>query len=162
MSSRRPLVKAPSPVEGLRVANQKRISRVDAFAFGLLPCLSVTAIAAFTWAWVRTGSWFSHPGTLLVLSFIVFFKIANSQARWATLLFMSVPKSSPRFGVALAEHHGALVAVIRSEPLSTSLFDTLMTALDALGARPAVEVLQRACAPWPRGNRGRVPSETVP
>jgi hypothetical protein len=96
MSSRRPLAKAPSPVEGLRVANQKRFSRIDAFAFSLLPCLSVTAITAFTWAWVRTGSWFSHPGTLLVLSFIVFFKIANSQAKWATLLFMRVPKPMTR------------------------------------------------------------------
>src|SRR2546426_3671046 len=48
---------------------------------------------------------------------------------------------TPAVRAALAEHHAALVALIRSGPSSTSSFDTLMTALDGLGARPPAEVL---------------------
>ncbi len=43
---------------------------------------------------------------------------------------------------ALAEHHAALVALIRSGPSTPSLFDTLLTGLDGLEARPPAEVLQ--------------------
>ncbi len=49
---------------------------------------------------------------------------------------------TPALHAALAEHHAALIALIRSGPTSTSSFDILMTALDGLGARPAAEVLQ--------------------
>src|SRR5437899_2020603 len=49
---------------------------------------------------------------------------------------------TPAVRAALAEHHAALIALIRSGPTSTSSFDTLMTALDGLGARPPAEVLQ--------------------
>ncbi len=49
---------------------------------------------------------------------------------------------SPALRAALAEHHAALVALIRSGPSSTSLFDTLLTGLDGLGARPPAEILQ--------------------
>src|SRR3989441_2646015 len=48
---------------------------------------------------------------------------------------------TPAVRAALAEHHAALVALIRSGPSSTSSFDTLMTALDGLGARRPGEVL---------------------
>src|SRR5207245_2046268 len=40
------------------------------------------------------------------------------------------------------EHHSALIALIHSRPSSTSSFDTLLTRLDGLGARPPAEVLQ--------------------
>jgi uncharacterized protein DUF3631 len=43
---------------------------------------------------------------------------------------------------ALAEHRAALVTLIRSGPSSTSSFDTLLSGLDGLGARPAAEILQ--------------------
>src|SRR5437899_721520 len=48
---------------------------------------------------------------------------------------------TPAVRAALTEHHAALVALIRSGPSSTSAFDTLLTALDGLGARPPAEVL---------------------
>src|SRR5262249_25831321 len=48
---------------------------------------------------------------------------------------------TPAVRAALTEHHAALVALIRSGPSSTSLFDTLLTGLDELGARPSAEVL---------------------
>src|SRR5213593_4432666 len=49
---------------------------------------------------------------------------------------------SPALRAALTEHHAALVGLIRSGPSSTSSFDTLLTGLDDLGARPAAEILQ--------------------
>jgi hypothetical protein len=49
---------------------------------------------------------------------------------------------SPVLRAALAEHHSALVAVIRSGSSSTSSFDTLLTGLDGLGTRPPAELLQ--------------------
>src|SRR5262247_1851431 len=49
---------------------------------------------------------------------------------------------SPALGAALSEHHAALVALIRSGPCATSSFDSLLTGLDGLGARPPAEVLQ--------------------
>src|SRR5215813_12310750 len=49
---------------------------------------------------------------------------------------------TPAVSAALAEHHAALVALIRSGPSSTSSFDTLLAGLNGLGARPAAEVLQ--------------------
>jgi uncharacterized protein DUF3631 len=48
---------------------------------------------------------------------------------------------TPALSAALTEHHAALVALIRSGPSSTSAFDTLLTGLDGLGARPPAEVL---------------------
>jgi len=49
---------------------------------------------------------------------------------------------TPAVRAALAEHHAALVALIRSRPSSTSSFDTLLSGLDGLGARPPAELLQ--------------------
>jgi putative DNA primase/helicase len=49
---------------------------------------------------------------------------------------------TPTLRAALVEHQAALVALIRSGPSSTSAFDTLLTGLDGLGARPPAELLQ--------------------
>jgi len=49
---------------------------------------------------------------------------------------------TPALRAALAEHHAALVAFIRSGPRAPSSFDTLMTALDGVGPRPPVDLLQ--------------------
>src|SRR5438093_13119824 len=49
---------------------------------------------------------------------------------------------TPAVRAALAEHHAALVALIRSGPSSPSSFDTLLAGLAGLGARPPAEVLQ--------------------
>src|SRR5262245_59510974 len=61
---------------------------------------------------------------------------------------------SPALGAALSEHHAALVALIRSGPCATSSFDSLLTGLDDLGARPPAELLQerlRTLADGPAG-----------
>jgi len=42
---------------------------------------------------------------------------------------------TPALRAALAEHHAALVALIRSGPSSTSSFDTLLAGLAGLAAR---------------------------
>src|SRR5215813_538860 len=49
---------------------------------------------------------------------------------------------TPAGRAAVAEHYAALVALIRSGPSVTPSFDTLMSGLDDLGARPPAEVLQ--------------------
>src|SRR5262249_32766349 len=49
---------------------------------------------------------------------------------------------TPAVRAALAEHYAGLVALIRSGPSVTSSFDTLLSGLDDLGARPPAEVLQ--------------------
>jgi hypothetical protein len=48
---------------------------------------------------------------------------------------------TPALRAALAGHHAALVALIRSEPSATSSLEVLMTAFDGVGARPSAEVL---------------------
>src|SRR5262249_36786069 len=69
---------------------------------------------------------------------------------------------TPAVRAALAEHHAALVVLIRSGPSMTSSFDTLLSGLDDLGARPAAarcaclppRTTPRSllsCAPAPRG-----------
>jgi len=49
---------------------------------------------------------------------------------------------TPAVHAALAEHHAALVALIRSGPTSTSSFDTLLAELDGLEAHPPAKALQ--------------------
>jgi len=49
---------------------------------------------------------------------------------------------TPAGRAAVAEHYAALVALIRSGPSVTSSFDTLLSGLDDLGARPPAEVLR--------------------
>src|SRR3989442_7168072 len=64
---------------------------------------------------------------------------------------------TPALRAALAEHDAALVALIRSGPSSTSSFDTLMTALDGLGARPPADVLQERLRTLAAGLAGADP-----
>jgi uncharacterized protein DUF3631 len=58
---------------------------------------------------------------------------------------------------ALAEHHAALVALIRSGPSSTSAFDILLTELDGLETRPPAEVLQERLHALAEGLAGADP-----
>src|SRR5207245_9168208 len=61
---------------------------------------------------------------------------------------------TPAVRAALAEHHAALVALIPSRPSSTSSFDTLLSGLDGLGARPPAELLQERLRPLADGPAG--------
>jgi hypothetical protein len=64
---------------------------------------------------------------------------------------------TPAVRAALAEHHAALVALIRSGPSSTSSFDTLLAGLDGLGARPPAEVLHECLRTLADGLAGADP-----
>src|SRR5713101_2563034 len=64
---------------------------------------------------------------------------------------------SPALRAALTEHHAALVVLIRSGPSSTSSFDTLLTGLDGVGARPAAEVLHERLRTLAAGLAGADP-----
>ena len=64
---------------------------------------------------------------------------------------------TPAVRAALAEHHAALVALIPSRPSSTSSFDTLLSGLDGLGARPPAELLQERLRTLADGLAGEDP-----
>jgi Protein of unknown function (DUF3631) len=64
---------------------------------------------------------------------------------------------TPAVRAALAEHHVALVALIRSGPSAPSSFATLLTGLDDLGARPPTEVLHERLQALAEGLAGADP-----
>jgi cellulose synthase/poly-beta-1,6-N-acetylglucosamine synthase-like glycosyltransferase len=65
-----------------------------------LTCLSAAAILYFLAHWFSFRDWLAHPGSFLILTLIVIFKLANSQARWFTLPFMKKPRPiAPRVGL---------------------------------------------------------------
>ncbi len=116
------------PVAGRGVARERRFTGADTIAFALLTCLSTAAIAYFTARWFSFGDWLTHPGTFLVLTFIVFFRIANHQVRWFTLPFMTRPRTiAPREGLKVAV---VTTMVPGAEPLE--MLDETVRALVAL------------------------------
>src|SRR5262245_53474909 len=64
---------------------------------------------------------------------------------------------TPAVHAGLAEHHTALVALIRSGPSATSSVDGLMTAFDGVGARPSAEVLHERLRTLAAGLAGADP-----
>ena len=62
----------------MSISREKRFTRADTITFALLTCASTLVIFSFTARWFSSGNWLTHPGGFLVLTFIVFFKIANS------------------------------------------------------------------------------------
>jgi cellulose synthase (UDP-forming) len=82
---------------------EKLFTRTDNITFALLTCLSVTAIVSFLVYWFSFGDWLTHPGSFLILTFIVSFKVASSLARWFILPFMKRPWTmAPRNGLKVA------------------------------------------------------------
>jgi len=76
----------------MNVVKERLFTHTDNIAFVLLSCLSASAIASFITHWFSFGDWFAHTGSFLILTLIVFFKVANSLARWFTLPFMKWPR----------------------------------------------------------------------
>ncbi len=87
----------------MTVIKEKVFTRIDNVVFALLTGLSAAAIAHFLAHWLSFGDWRTHPGTFLILTFIVFFKVANSLARWFTLPLMKRPHvTAPSNGLKVA------------------------------------------------------------
>ncbi|MCI0336975.1 MAG: glycosyltransferase [Acidobacteria bacterium] len=87
----------------LSVVKEKLLTRTDNITFILLTCLSVAAIVSFLVQWLSFGDWRTHLGSFLILTFIVFFRVANSLARWFILPFMKRPRRmEPREGLKVA------------------------------------------------------------
>src|SRR5262245_60445251 len=87
----------------MSVVKEKRFTPIDIIVFSSLTCLSLAVIAYFTFYWFSFRDWLTHPVSFLVLTFIVFFKVANSLAKWFTLPFMTRPQRvTPREGLKVA------------------------------------------------------------
>jgi cellulose synthase (UDP-forming) len=111
----------------MKVAREPRLTRADTIVFTLLTCLSIAAIAHFAGRWFSFGDRLTHP-TFLCLTFIVFFRIANSQARWSTLPFMRRPRPvTPRHGLRVA-----VVTTIVPEAEPLGMLEETLKALVAL------------------------------
>jgi cellulose synthase (UDP-forming) len=87
------------------IAKEKLLTSADNIAFALLTCLSVAAIVIFTSQWFLVGEGRTHTVSFLILTLIVYFKVANSLARWFTLPFMRRPRT-------MASPPGLKVAVV--------------------------------------------------
>src|SRR5262245_4407831 len=87
----------------MSIVKERLFTSTDNFAFTLLTCLNIAVIVSFLAHWFSFGDWLTHPGSFLILTFIVCFKVANSLARWFTLPFMKRPRTmAPRSGLKVA------------------------------------------------------------
>ena len=105
----------------------KLFTRTDKIAFALLTCLSVAAIVYFLAHWVAFRDWLTHPGTFLILTFIVFFKVANSLVRWFTLPLMKRPH-------VIVPSNGLKVAVVTTIVPGAESLEMLEETVSALVA----------------------------
>lgn len=82
------------------IEREKVFTYTESIVFILLTCLSIWAIVHFLSGWLSSGDWDTHRVSFLILTFIVMIRIANSQVRWFTLLFMRRPgPMKPREGL---------------------------------------------------------------
>lgn len=82
---------------------EKVFTSSDYAIFMLLTCLSLAAILYFLLHWFSFGDLLAHPIVFFILSLLVLVKIANSQARWFTLLLMKRPQPiMPKPGLQVA------------------------------------------------------------
>ena len=82
---------------------EKVFTSSDYAIFMLLTCLSLAAILYFLLHWFSFGDLLAHPIVFFILSLLVLVKIANSQARWFTLLLMKRPHPiMPKPGLQVA------------------------------------------------------------
>src|SRR5215470_642015 len=113
---------------GISVVKENLFTRTDIITFALLTCLSIAAIVSFLVYWFSFGDWLTHPGSFLILTFIVFFRVANSLARWFTLPLMKRPRIiAPRQGLKVA-----VVTTIVPEAESLEMLEETVRALVAL------------------------------
>jgi len=87
----------------MSIVKERLFTSTDNFAFTLFTCLNIAVIVSFLAHWFSFRDWLTHPGSFLILTFIVCFKVANSLARWFTLPFMKRPRIMvPRNGLKVA------------------------------------------------------------
>jgi cellulose synthase (UDP-forming) len=121
-------LKGRGTVVGRRVVKEKVFTSTDNIAFALFTCLSVAAIISFLAHWFSRGDLLTHPGSFLLLTFIVSFKMANSLARWYILPFMKRPRAMvPRNGLKVA-----VVTTIVPDAESLEMLEETVRALVAL------------------------------
>src|SRR5262245_28142476 len=75
----------------MKVIKERVFTQTDYMMFTVLTLSSGAAIFIFLKDWFSYEDWITHPLSFPVLTFILLFKIANSQARWMTLPFMKRP-----------------------------------------------------------------------
>ena len=87
-------------VEMSCVVRERVLTFIDSIVFILLTCLSICSIVYFLGRWFSFGDWETHRVSFLILTLIVMIRIANSQVRWFTLIFMRrVKPMKPRDGL---------------------------------------------------------------
>jgi len=106
---------------------ERRMSRADYTAFIPLTCLSAAAVGFFLAYWFSLGDWRAYPLSFTILTLIVLVKVANSQARWFTLLFMKSPRP-------IAPREGKKVGVVTTIVPGAESLDMLEETLRALVA----------------------------
>ncbi len=112
---------------GTSIVKEKLFTRADNITFALLTCLCVAAIVIFTRRWFSFWEGGAHLVSFLILTLIVYFKVANSLARWLTLPFMRRPglMAPPRLKVAV-------VTTIVPEAESVEMLEETVRAMAAL------------------------------
>ncbi|MCI0663002.1 MAG: glycosyltransferase [Acidobacteria bacterium] len=88
----------------MKVIKERVFTLTDLMMFTALTLVSGAAIIIFLAHWFSYEDWITHPLSFSILTFILLFRIANSQARWMTLPFMKRPqvmKPAPALKVAV-------------------------------------------------------------
>jgi len=117
----------PVTQAGISIVKERRMSRADYTAFIPLTCLSAAAVGFFLAYWFSLGDWRAYPLSFTILTLIVLVKVANSQARWFTLLFMKSPRP-------IAPREGKKVGVVTTIVPGAESLDMLEETLRALVA----------------------------
>jgi cellulose synthase (UDP-forming) len=119
---------APVTHAGVSITKERVLTRPDLIAFVLLTCFSAAAIVFFLVHWFSFGDWLAYPITFSALTLVVMVKVANSQARWFTLLFMRRPRAiAPKLGLKVG-----VVTTIVPEAESLEMLEATVRALVAL------------------------------
>lgn len=111
----------------MRIVEGARLSGGDLAVFVVLTCASTLVILAFSSRWFSSADWTDDPASFLILSVIVFLKVANSQVRWFTLPLMKRP-------APMAPRRGLRVAVVTTVVPGAEPLDMLETTVRALAA----------------------------
>jgi cellulose synthase (UDP-forming) len=77
------------------VSNERVFTWWDYPLFSLLTCLSLGSISYFLSYWFSAKDWHQHPILLLIMTFMLFLSLLNSQVKWFLLLFMKRPRPMP-------------------------------------------------------------------
>jgi cellulose synthase (UDP-forming) len=87
----------------MKVIKERVFTRKDNLMFVVLTLLCGVAIIIFLAHWFSYGDWLIHPVSFSILTFLLFFRVANSLLRWMIIPFMKRPKvMNPVSGLKVA------------------------------------------------------------